>query len=151
MEQEFELKSFKLDVLGAECKYVLTETDDEGVTTEQEHNVKIARPVHNDLIRQFVNLGDIVREIFGIHEMDVLAGAITFAGKGDNIGLGIAGNISTKMGAAKFKIPRIKYLTGESEVCAKLTVFADAVVNEVYAYLFENKSAKMEVFGEAEG
>ena len=49
MEQEFELRSFKLDVLGAECKYVLTETDDEGVTTEQEHNVKIARPVHNDL------------------------------------------------------------------------------------------------------
>lgn len=147
MEQDFELKSFKLDVLGAECKYVLTETDDEGVATEQEYHAKIARPIHEDLVKLFgENLCEVVRDIFGIPELEVLPSGFTFAGKGDNIGLGITGTIATKMGAAKFKIPRIKYLTGESDVCAKLTVFADAVVNEVYAYLFENKSAKLSVF-----
>ena len=50
MESTFELKSFKLEAAGADCKYNIIETDDDGERTEQEFHTKIARPVHLDLI-----------------------------------------------------------------------------------------------------
>ena len=159
MEKTFELKSFKTGDFGVDCKYRVAETNDDGVTTEQEYHVKVSRPVHPDLRNLFENdLAAIVTGIFdntqysAAQELEgeaaIIPTGVCFAGKNDNIGISILGAIRTKFGRITFKTPRIKYLTGESEICAKLTVFADAIVNEANAYLFDGKTAEMEVFGE---
>lgn len=147
MEKTFELKSFKLGGMGVDCKYTVSETDDDNVTTEQEYHVKVTRPVHPDLRKLFdEDLTAIAREILGIEAVEPTG--ISFAGRNDNIGVAISGKIYTKFGDVTFKTPRIKYMITESEVAAKLTVFADAIVDEANAYLFENKTAELEVFGE---
>ena len=145
-------------MFGVDCKYRISETDDENVTTEQEYHVKVSRPIHPDLQKLFEqDLTGIVAEILDntqeLAALELGGGnirptGVLFAGKNDNIGISIIGEIQTKYGRITFKTPRIKYLTGESEVCAKLTVFADAIVNEANEYLFEGKTAEMETFGE---
>lgn len=158
MESTFELKSFKLEAAGADVKYNVTEVDDNGVETEQEFHTKIARPVHPDLINLFEqDLTAVVADIFDNTEISaslslghirIRPDAIAFAGKNDNVGIAISGIYDTKFGKVKFKIPRVKYLTSDADACVKLTKFADEIVNEVHAYLFENKGAKLETFGE---
>lgn len=157
MEKTFELKMFKIGT-GVDCKYRVSETDDDGVVTEQEFHVKVSKPIHPDLRHLFdFDLAEIVAGILdnteysaalqtGNFPIDVTG--ISFAGKNDNIGISILGERRTRYGRVTFKTPRIKYKTGDSDVCAKLTVFADAIVSEVYAYLFENKTEEMDVFGE---
>ena len=159
MEKTFELKNLKLTMFGGvDCKYQISETSDEGVTTENDYHVKVSRQIHPDLENLFAkDLTDIVAHILdntqymtdeelGIKE--IYPTAISFAGKNDNIGISIAGFIQTECGRVTFKTPRIKYLIGESDISAKLTVFADKVVEETHAYLFDNKTAELEVFGE---
>lgn len=158
MEKTFELKKLKLGLLGVDCQYQLSETDDDGIVTEKEYHVKDSRPIHSALRALFEkDLTEIVAMIFDNMEDIALVQmgnsriyptGISFAGKNDNIGIAISGNIATGVGRVAFKIPRIKYLTGDSDLCAKLTVFADAIVNEAHEYLFENKSEDMPVFGE---
>lgn len=159
MEQTFELKSLKIGFFGGvDCKYRVSETNDDNVTTEQDYHVKVTRPIHPDLEALFAkDLTAIVAEIFdntqdmaetelNIGISRVVPTAISFAGKNDNIGISIMGYRATAFGHVTFKTPRIKYKNSASDVCAKLTVFADAIVNEAHAYLFENKSADIEVF-----
>jgi hypothetical protein len=158
MESTFELKSFKLEAAGADVKYNVTEVDDDGVETEQEFHTKIARPVHPDLLALFErDLTAVVADIFDNTEITaslalghvrVFPDGIAFAGKNDNVGIAITGHYDTKFGKVRFKIPRVKYLTSDADACVKLTKFAGEIVNEVHAYLFENKSAKLETFGE---
>ncbi len=158
MESTFELKSFKLEAAGADCKYNIIETDDDGARTEQEFHTKIARPVHLDLINLFEkDLTAVVADIFDNTEITaslqlgnvrIVPDGIAFAGKNDNVGIAITGYYQTRFGKVRFKIPRVKYLTSDSDACVKLTAFADKIVNEVHAYLFENKVAKLETFDE---
>jgi len=158
MEKTFELKTFKLEMFGVDCKYRLCETYDDGTTTENEYHVKVSRPIHPDLEALFTReLTDIVCDVFDNTEFSaqrelgrspITPTGVTFAGKKDNIGISILGNIETKFGRVTFKTPRIKYKTSESNAAVKMTVWADKIVNEAYAYLFENKTAEMEVFGE---
>ena len=158
MESTFELKSFKLEAAGADVKYNVTEVDDNGVETEQEFHTKIARPVHPDLLTLFAgDLTAVVADIFDNTEITaslalggvrIVPDGIAFAGKNDNVGIAISGYYETKFGKVRFKIPRVKYLTSDADACVKLTAFADKIVNEVHAYLFDNKCAKLETFGE---
>ena len=158
MEKTFELKMFKIGLFGADCKYKLSETDEEGTVTENEFHVKVSRPIHPDLTGLFEkDLRDIVANIIGttddisaieLGNSTITPTGIAFAGKNENIGISIFGERQTKFGRVVFKTPRIKYKTSESEVAAKLTVFADKIVNEAHEYLFENKTAEMSVFGE---
>lgn len=158
MESTFELKSFKLEAAGADVKYNVTEVDDNGVETEQEFHTKIARPVHPDLLALFESdLTAVVVDVFNNTELAASFGlglcqvsptGIAFAGKNDNVGIAISGIYETRFGKVNFKIPRIKYLTSDADACVKLTAFADKIVNEVHAYLFDNKCAKLETFGE---
>ncbi len=152
MEKTFELKKLKLGLLGVDCQYQLSETDDDGIVTEKEYHVKDSRPIHSALRALFEkDLTEIVAMIFDVSDeraKSICPIGISFAGKNDNIGIAISGNIETGVGRVAFKVPRIKYLTGVSDLCAKLTVFADAIVNEAHEYLFENKSEDMPVFGE---
>lgn len=158
MESTFELKSFKMEAAGADIKYNVTEVDDNGIETEQEFHTKIARPLHPDLVDLFQkDLTAVVADIFDNTEITaslalghirIRPDGIAFAGKNDNIGIAISGKYVTKFGDVKFKIPRVKYLTSDSDACVKLTAFADKIVNEVHAYLFDNKGAKLETFDE---
>lgn len=160
MEKTFELKSFKIGAFSTDCKYKSGLTEDDGTKAENEYHVKVSRPVHSDLEYLFTkDLTTICAEIFDNTQYlaELLAGAsrivpkgISFAGKNDNVGISISGEIGTPFGRVAFKTPRIKYKTSEKDVAAKLTVFADRVVNEVHAYLFENKTAELSVFGEEE-
>lgn len=156
MEKEFELKMLKIGPFGVDCKYRICETDDENVRTENEYHVKVSRPIHPDLTALFaVDLTDILAGILDNtqYSAELVNGncsieptGIVFAGKNDNIGISILGNIETKFGRIAFKTPRIKYQTSESDVAVKMTVFAEKIVEETHAYLFENKTAELEVF-----
>lgn len=159
MEKTFELKTFKIGMFGVDCKYILAETADDGVKTENEYHVKVSRPIHPDLEALFEkDLTAIVAKILdnteylaaveGVGYNPIKPTAISFAGQNDNIGISIQGTIDTKFGRVTFKTPRIKYQTSESAVAADLTVFADKIVDEAHAYLFENKAAELETFGE---
>lgn len=158
MEKSFELKSFKFDVFGADCKYRVSATDDDNVVTEQDFHVKVSRPVHSALETLFTkDLRDIMVQVLDntdysaeleLADSRIEVWGISFAGKNENIGISISGAIRAKCGKIAFKTPRIKYLAGDSEIHAKLTVFADAVVEEVKQYLFEGKTEEMGLFGE---
>lgn len=157
MEKTFELKNLKWDGAFVDCKYKLTQVDDDGVSETTDYHVKLTKHAHSDLVNLFAGLQEIIADILDntqyIAEVvegksNIMPNAVSFAGQNDNIGIVISGVIATKFGPVKFKTPRIKYKTSDSEVAAKLTVFADAFVNEVYAYLFEDKVAELSVFGE---
>lgn len=158
MEKTFELKALKISLYGVDCKYKIAETDNDATVTENEYRVKVSRPIHPDLEYLFTkDLTGIVAEIFDNTEYTanyklgtpkIIPTGIAFAGMNDNIGISISGQIDTNFGRISFKTPRIKYKTSEKDVAAKLTVFADRVVNEAHAYLFENKTAELSVFGE---
>lgn len=174
MEQTFELKKLKIAVGTVDCHYNLEEKGDDGVTHNYVNHVKDSREIHPDLAFLFEQLKPMIAEILGIESMhpelvmpdfasdetkefaekvgnmehSIVPVGVAFAGKNDNIGISIIGELRTKRGAVTFKTPRIKYKTGESKLCAKLTVWADAIVNEMHAYLFEGKTADLETFGE---
>lgn len=158
MEKTFELKTLKIGLFGVDCKYRISETADDGTVTENEFHVKVSKPIHPDLEALFAkDLTQIVTDVFNNTEYTdelemavakIVPTAIAFAGQNDNIGISIAGNIETKFGRITFKTPRIKYKTSETDVAAKLTVFADKIVGEAHAYLFEDKTAEMSIFGE---
>lgn len=155
---EFVLKSFCLGAGEIDCKYRTTETDNE-VTTEQEYHVKVTRPAHADLENLFKkDLAAVVAHIFDntediaalelLDNLRVEPNGISFAGKDENLGIIIKGVRHTKFGDVKFTTPRIKFLAGDNEVCARLTVFAQKAIEEIKAYLFEGKQAEMQIFGE---
>lgn len=158
MEKTFELKTLKIGLFGVDCKYRISETADDGTVTENEFHVKVSKPIHPDFEALFAkDLTAIVTDVFDNTEYaaelemgvaKIKPVAVSFAGQNDNIGISIAGVIETKFGRITFKTPRIKYKTSESDIAAKLTVFADNIVSEAHAYLFEDKTAEMAVFGE---
>lgn len=149
MEREFKLKKVAWDNGELDCKYVMRETNDDGIVTIKENHVKDSRPIHKDLESLFMKLVPIAAQIFRWDCIDdVVISGFALAGKGDNIGVSIMGTYQTTHGTAKFKSPRIKYLAGESEICADLTVLIDQFVTEIDLYLFNDKVAEMGTFGE---
>lgn len=158
MEKTFELKSFKIGVCGVDCKYRQSVTDEDGIITENEYHVKVSRPIHSDLRNLFeVNLRDITANVFNntediaaieLGESRIFPTGVVFAGKNDNEGLSILGERRTKFGDVVFKTPRIKFKTSDTDVAAKLTVFAELIKSEVYAYLFMGKTEELSTFGE---
>lgn len=151
MEKTFELKKLKIESFGlVDCKYIETETTDDGVTVSNEFHVKVSRTIHSDLRNLFIkDLCEIIGNIIGTDDLtEIEATGIAFAGKNDNVGITIFGERETAFGRIVFKTPRIRYKTSESKLASQLTVFADKIISEVYAYIFENKCAEMEVFGE---
>ena len=148
MEREFELKSFKISDAGAECRYRLTTTTDDGISTTVEQKTFDTRPVHPDLSDIFGQLADVVARIIDGDEAGCSkynATGVTFAGKDENIGITVIADKDTPFGFVKIKTPRIKYNLGDTEVHARLTALADAIVAEAQAYM-EGKSGELEVF-----
>lgn len=149
MEKEFELKAFKIKGFGDyEIKYRLTITEDDGNVDEQDYSINLSKPIHSDLQGLFENeLFEVAKNLVGSENAIKVTG-VSFAGKGDNIGIALNGEIASLQGAIQWKTKRIKYLTGQDELCARLTVLAELLTKEVNAYLFENKVAEISVFGE---
>lgn len=151
METQFELKSLKFDAANCvDCKYIFRTTVDEE-TTEQEFHVKDARLAHPDFLDLFTkDLSNILCRILRVTDDNppVYAIGISFAGKGENIGIRIIGEWHTKFGTVVVKTPRIKYKAGSHEVDAELTKFAEAVEEEAANYLFNDKVGTYGTFGE---
>lgn len=149
MEKTFELKSFKISLFGVDCKYRIAETDDDGILTENVYHVKVSRPIHPDLESLFSkDLSDIMAEILGDYSADIEPNGVVFSGKDEKMGIIVLAELKTKYGRAIVKSPRIRYKMGDTNVDAQLTVWADKILQETYAYLFENKTAELSVFGE---
>lgn len=156
MEKDFELKAFKIKGFGDyEIKYRLTITEDDGNVDEQDYSINLSKPIHSDLQKLFdTDLATIAASCFDGDFFEVAVApcikvtGVSFAGKGDNIGVALSGEIASLQGAIQWKTKRIKYLTGQDELCARLTVLAELLTKEVNSYLFENKVAEISVFGE---
>lgn len=164
MEKEFELKAFKIKGYGDyEIKYRLTITEDDGNVDEQDYSINLSKPIHSDLQKLFDrDLNVVAFALFGGDSLKVSeqymemspslafvkVTGVSFAGKNDNIGVALSGEIASLQGAIQWKTKRIKYLTGQDELCARLTVLAELLTKEVNSYLFENKVAEISVFGE---
>jgi hypothetical protein len=149
MEKKFELKKVVRNRVEIDCKYIMTETNDDGIRTIKENHVKDSRAIHDDLKALFDKLKPIVAGIFRWECLDdVEVAGFALAGKNDNIGVTILGQYMTTHGEAKFKSPRIKYAVGESPECADLTVIINDFVREMELYLFHDKTAEMGTFGE---
>lgn len=149
MEKKFELKKVVRNRVEIDCKYIMTETNDDGIMTIKENHVKDSRAIHDDLKALFDKLKPIAAGIFRWECLDeVEVAGIALAGKGDNVGVTILGQYMTTHGVAKFKSPRIKYAVGESPECADLTVIINDFVREMELYLFHDKTAEMGTFGE---
>ncbi len=145
----FLLKKLSLENNEVDCKYVIRETSDDGIVTVKESHVKDSRPVHKDLNNLFLELLPIVAEVFRwATDGNIRVTGVAFAGKEENVGITISGTYFSAAGFAKFKTPRIKFKAGDTDICAKLTVIADALVRETEAYLLYDKTAEMGTFGE---
>lgn len=149
MEKEFELKAFKIKGYGDyEIKYRLTITEDDGNVDEQDYSINLSKPIHSALAAAFeTELSEIATELLASDSAIKVTG-VSFAGKNDNIGVALSGEIASLQGAIQWKTKRIKYLTGQDEISARLTVLAEFLTKEVDAYLFKNKVAEISVFGE---
>lgn len=153
MEKSFELKSVKIYPFGLECKYCIIEFDESGTEIETQHSVKDCRLIHSDLREIFDMALPIEAEaIIGIDANEMMVGlevtGVSFSGKGENIGVCLNGIILGKFGPVKFKTPRIKYKVSDTDVAVNLTHWAESLTKEVYAYLFEEKTAEVKIFGE---
>ncbi len=157
MEKTFELKSLKIIDGDVDIKYRVVESEDDAVN-ENDFHVKSTRMVPRDienLLEQdlarivaaiFDNSEDIAE--FALGNSKIVPQGISFAGNDDKKGIVISGAYRTKFGKCKFKTPRIKYLAGDNDVCAKLTVFANAIVTAVQAYLSGSATVETGTFGE---
>lgn len=148
-ENVFQLKKLSLANDEVDCKFVIRETSDDGFVIVKENHVKDSRLVHKDLSNLFLELLPIVADVFRWSiDGNIKVTGVAFAGKEENIGMTISGFYSSAAGTTKFKTPRIKFKAGDTEICAKLTVIADALVRETEAYLLHQKTAEMGTFGE---
>ena len=115
---------------------------------EQDYSINLSKPIHSELAAAFeTELSEIATELLA-SESPIKVTGVSFAGKNDNIGMALSGEIASLQGAIQWKTKRIKYLTGQDELCARLTGLAELLTKEVNSYLFENKVAEISVFGE---
>lgn len=155
MESKIVLKSLKVSAFGADCKYRIVETDENDGMSENEFHVKISRSVQFELAEIFMKrLPEVVADMIGdiaaydtetMMATKIRATGITFAGKDDNEGVSIIGERESKCGKITFKTPRIKYLLGDTDFHAKLTVIAADIRREFETYL-RGEISKPEVF-----
>lgn len=148
--RDFTLKALRLGEYGVDCKYCISETSEDGVVTENEYHVKASRPIHSDFRMLFDGpLTQVVTAIlFGgeLTAQKAVPTGINLAGKDDNIGISITGELSTEVGRVRFRTPRVKYLAGDSVICTELTLIVADIIRETEAYLFEGKSEELEEF-----
>ena len=148
---EFELQSFKIEPLNVDCRYRTAETDDMGVTVENDYHVKISRIIHPDLSRYFDDelkriAGRMLTGKYGEPELNIVPNGIYFCGKEERKGVAISGEIVTGYGGSKFRTPRVRYLISDSPVSAELTAVLPQLIEEIRLYIIDGKTAELDGF-----
>lgn len=163
--ENFQLQKVKLLKNGGlSVHYDVVELID-GATFVNRYTVDNNIDVHDDLKHLFSTLRVYVAQAIGMDEIfkdqetskmqehldKIKVTDVAISGKGDNVGVVISSILSTLGNlATKITTPRLKLkgeITGEDPMLAGLVTILQ---QEVYAYLFEGKKAKMELFGSEE-
>ena len=154
MEEKFTLKKLTLETLGVSCQYGIQTTKNDDSVENTIYQRKDSRPPHLDLIHLFERgLASVIATVFRFDKIDgfalnqIVPTTIKFSGKNENVGISISGYIISGVGGLQFKTSKIKYKAGENEICARLTVLINDIEAEIQRYLFENKTATIEEFG----
>lgn len=151
----FHLTKVKLDPqtgLAVNYQITITEGDDACVIDRAESS---SREVHPDLKQAIEELRGIVCDTFGLPE-DVAERieprGVAYSGNGKARGVVITAILEAVNGTkAALNTPRIKVEQSSFGFEEELSAMVDVISNEVYAYLFEGKQARLSLFGEQPG
>lgn len=144
-----------METSGVSCQYGIQTTKDDGSVETAIYQKKDSRPPHLDLIHLFVHgLASVIATVFHFDKIDgftlnqIVPTTIKFSGKNEKVGIVISGYVDYGvLRRLQFKTSKIKYKASESEFCAQLTVLAHNIEAEIQKYLFEDKTATVEEFG----
>ena len=154
MEEKFTLKKLTVESIGVNCQYGIKKINDDGSIETAAYQKKDSRVPHLDLSRLFYkDLAEIVASLFrwdkieGFNLNSIRPTTIQFSGKEDKTGIAISGIFVNGLAKMKFKTSKIKYKVSDSEFAVKLTVLVERIEDEIQKYLFDNKTATVEEFG----
>lgn len=154
MEEKFTLKKLTVESIGVNCQYGIKKINDDDSVETAIYQKKDSRPPHLDLSRLFYkDLAEIVASLFrwdkieGFNLNSIYPTTIQFSGKEDKIGIAISGIFVNGLAKMNFKTSKIKYKVSDSEFAVKLTVLVERIEDEIQKYLFDNKTATVEEFG----
>lgn len=154
MEEKFTLKKLTVECRGVNCQYGIEKINDDDSVETAIYQKKDSRPPHLDLTRLFdKDLAAIVASLFrwdkieGFNLNSICPTTIQLSGKDDRIGITISGIFVSGIAKMKFKTSKIKYKISDSEFAVKLAVFVEEIETEIQKYLFEDKTATVEEFG----
>ena len=142
-EKGFKLHKVMLDGIGLTCKYIIVQEEGENIVT-YDYQQTISRPPHEDLLRHFISLSCAARQMLGMDDKEGRLNAVglILSGK-EGEKASIACEYAAAGGAVKMRTPKCAYQDSDRDYAATMTVEIPAIVAEVYAYLFEGKSAEM--------
>lgn len=144
----FQLHKVELIEGGLKVSYTETTVDEKGNEESNDIASTLCRPPHYDLHNIFKGFSEIISEALVLDEgVGVTVEKASFAGKNDNRGVSLSGYLEgVAFGCVRFKTGRIKYLLGESNPYASLTVLCQQLTSEVQEYIYNGKCAEEEVF-----
>lgn len=146
-------------------------------TYHNEYQAKVLKDVHPDLANLFKKLRPIMANLFNVDSCKTLAGkkefaatdeqkklaeefandaatkiemrGVSYSGSEENRGVVLTGLFEFANGMkAAINSPRIKFATESFGFEIELEEICDQIEREVYEFLFENKRAQLELFGE---
>lgn len=129
------------------CKYNLTDENDEGIKS-REFTQTNSDALPLPLIDLFGKLGALSAQLLGTDVAKTQCTGITLTGKGEKRGIAMEGSVKYGTYPMKFKLPKIKYLQGQSKMHAELTVIMKDLEVQVRDYVLNGSNAQVEVFGE---
>lgn len=178
-EQSFKLSKVQLQGNGSiKVNYEICESVG-GVEYTNRYKIESAKEIHPDMKYLFARLVDVLADTCNAYKLvdtvssskfkateeqkaiaveetestaeRITVKSVTLSGKDDNIGCIISGEMGVKHGLKVTVItPRLKYNEEVFGFEAELQSVLTALQKEIYAYLFQGKQAKLEVFGDDE-
>jgi hypothetical protein len=132
---------------GLAVNYTMVEQK-ENETYVNKHRIQANNMPHADLMQLFVNLQPIVATVFNLSDWKPLfVNGITIGGKNESEGAIITANFMTSAGQeTTIATPRLKYHTNAYGFEEELSAIVAGIENEVYKYLFEEKTAVLDTF-----
>lgn len=178
--KDLNLTKVKLEPKGGlQATYQLTEVVG-GEPTITDYQVNVARDIHPDLQNLFKDLRSIVGRVFGLtsfltitdgkemglsdakkelarayangllNKIDVRG--LSWSGTDENLGIVITSVYETPNGLKTcINTPRIKIAQTSFGFEEELEKIADAIISEVYEFLFNGKQAQLSLFGDNAG
>lgn len=128
-------------------KYVLTDENDEG-TKSRQFTQTVSDMIPAPLADSFKQLSVEAAKLLSTDPEKTHCTGITLSGKDDKKGVALEGVVRYSTYPLKFKLPKIKYLQGDSEMHARFTVIMNQLEVQIKDYVLNGSDATVEVFGE---